>query len=136
MVRLTLNIEAINKLNFLNAQWKFEPIYKSYEEFKKELERITSIEDDSSRIKQINLFWKEMLNKKQIPFRFNDKVAFLYKGNYDSVYWNGDFNSWGKSKSIDNKGKRVNNSDIWILEYSFPPDARIDYKIVRDTIDK
>jgi enterochelin esterase family protein len=63
----------------------------------------------------------------------NDSVAFLYKGEADSVFWQGDFNGWGSLAGghiFNNRGYRVGKSDVWRMKAAFPPNARIDYKIV------
>lgn len=61
---------------------------------------------------------------------YEDSVAFLYRGEATSVSWIGDFNQWGYKSDFNSKGKRIPNTDIWILKASFPKDARLDYKIV------
>ena len=75
-------------------------------------------------------FWKELKKSNQIPFKVDDSVAFLYRGAAKSVEWMGDFNGSGYDKKFDNKGKKIANTDVWILKTSFPKDARLDYKIV------
>jgi enterochelin esterase family protein len=104
--------------------------FKTYHSFKEELFKLANIEDSTKRKRLLNQFWAGLKKDKQIPFRINDSVAFLYKGPADTVEWNGDFNAWQRVKSIDTKGKRVGKSDIWILETTLPKNARIDYKIV------
>ncbi|HNP17817.1 MAG TPA: alpha/beta hydrolase-fold protein [Fulvivirga sp.] len=79
----------------------------------------------------IEQYWGILLQKGQ-PVVWDDSVAFVYRGEAKSVIWNGDFNSWGKSKAFQNKGTRLGKSDIWILKAKFPADARLDYKIVVD----
>jgi len=77
-----------------------------------------------------NSLFDSLSNQQQIPFVSNDSVAFLYKGEASSVSWIGDFNGWGYDEKFNNKGKRIPNTDIWILKSSFPKDARLDYKIL------
>ena len=74
--------------------------------------------------------WTELRSGGKIPFAVNDSVAFLYKGNARSVSWMGDFNGWGYDKKFNNAGKKIPNSDIWILKASLPNDGRMDYKIM------
>jgi enterochelin esterase family protein len=100
--------------------------FKSFSEFKKEL--IELCEKDNKQ--GLEKFWNYLKNSNQIPFRFKDSVAFLYKGSANSVDFQGDFNSWGNMPAINIKAEKSGNSDIWLLEKSFPIDARIDYKIV------
>lgn len=70
--------------------------------------------------------------QRKIPFVVNDSVAFLYKGKGNTVAWMGDFNGWGYYKDVPNQGKKIPNTNIWILKMKFPTDARLDYKIVID----
>jgi enterochelin esterase-like enzyme len=79
---------------------------------------------------ELDTYWETLAHNRQIPLVENDSVAFLYRGNAKSVTWMGDFNGWGYNKNFPNKGKRIPNTDIWILKTSFPVDARLDYKIV------
>lgn len=74
--------------------------------------------------------WSELKAAGSIPYAVEDSVAFLYKGNANSVTWMGDFNGWGYDKKFKNAGTRIPNSDIWILRASLPKDARLDYKIM------
>jgi enterochelin esterase-like enzyme len=74
--------------------------------------------------------WNELVEAGDIPLVYGDSVAFLYKGNANSVMWMGDFNGWGRNAKFQNKGLRIPGSDLWILKAIFPQDARLDYKIV------
>lgn len=79
--------------------------------------------------------WKEFATAHTIPFAYEDSVAFLYKGNVNSITWMGDFNGWGYDKKFKNAGTKIPNSDIWILRTSLPKDARLDYKIILNGTD-
>jgi enterochelin esterase-like enzyme len=76
--------------------------------------------------------WGDLINRSRIPLTKLDSVAFLYRGEANSVEWMGDFNGWGYDKNFNNKGERIPGTDIWILKTSFPKDARLDYKLVVD----
>lgn len=82
---------------------------------------------------RLTALWDSLVIHKQIPFILGDSVAFLYMGdtNTNSVKWAGDFNGWNPEQQ-DYSGKRVGLSNIWMVEKSFPLDARLDYKIVVD----
>ncbi len=67
-----------------------------------------------------------------VPMTYADSVAFLYRGEANSVAWLGDFNAWGYEKNTFRQGTKIPGTDIWILKASFPRDARLDYKIVID----
>jgi len=63
--------------------------------------------------------------------RLGDSVAFLYRGEAKTVSWAGDFNGWHPAQP-GYAGTRSGLANIWIAVQKFPPDARIDYKIVVD----
>jgi enterochelin esterase family protein len=79
---------------------------------------------------EVNKVWHELVEAEHIPLIAEDSVAFLYRGQANSVAWVGDFNRWGYSETFNNKGKRIRDTDIWILKAKFPIDSRLDYKIV------
>jgi enterochelin esterase-like enzyme len=87
----------------------------------------------SNTIKRLNdtTFFAQ-LKAKGIPLVVLDSVAFLYKGEAKSVAWIGDFNGWGYDKTFQNQGKKIPNTNIWILKASFAKNARLDYKILID----
>jgi enterochelin esterase-like enzyme len=74
--------------------------------------------------------WRDLSDRENIPFVYEDSVAFLYRGNAESVTWMGDFNRWGLNREFNNTGSRIPGTDIWVLKTSFPKNARIDYKIL------
>jgi enterochelin esterase family protein len=74
--------------------------------------------------------WTTLAEAQQIPFTTGDSVAFLYRGEANTVAWMGDFNGWGYDKKFKNKGSRIPGTTLWLLKTSFPADARLDYKIV------
>ena len=74
--------------------------------------------------------YQSLVDAKKIPLVENDSVAFLYKGEANSVVWMGDFNGWGYDANFPNKGKKIPHTNIWLLKTSFPKNARLDYKIV------
>lgn len=82
---------------------------------------------DTSRSAKV---FQALVDEKKIPFIFKDSVAFLYKGEANTVAWMGDFNGWGYDANFPNKGKKIPHTNIWLLKASFPKDARLDYKIV------
>jgi len=81
---------------------------------------------------KVETVWKELSETENIPLIVEDSVAFMYRGHAQSVVWMGDFNRWGLNRQFANAGKRIPNTDIWILRTSFPKEARLDYKIVID----
>jgi enterochelin esterase family protein len=110
----------------LNAQ--------DYAQLKKFNSELTSIKESPQEIKQAKAeqLWKDLQVNQQIPLIENDSVYFLYQGEARSVAFVGDFNGWGYQKNIDNLGKRVEGTALWIFKIKFPKDARLDYKILID----
>ncbi|MCS6989442.1 MAG: alpha/beta hydrolase-fold protein [Chloroherpetonaceae bacterium] len=106
--------------------------FHSYFDFRESLFSIASLRDAELRAGLLDALWVALRKTEQIPFKLGPRVAFLYKGEAQSVHWHGDFNAWGHARSIDSRGERVGKSDIWILERELPRNARIDYKIVVD----
>lgn len=104
--------------------------FSSFQAWRDTLFQLASQSADSAGRARLNAFWSAMLEARRIPFAIGDSVGFLYRGNASSVRWNGDFNSWGNATQVRSSGVLLPNSDIWLLEQSFPSDARIDYKIV------
>lgn len=81
---------------------------------------------------EVSKRWNDLVESENIPLVAEDSVAFLYRGEANSMAWMGDFNGWGYNKDFNSKGKRIPGTDIWILKASFPKDARLDYKILVD----
>jgi enterochelin esterase-like enzyme len=105
--------------------------FQSFSDFRKELIRVAEIPDSVVRKKVTSDFWNQLKQDNQIPYRFGDSVAFLYRGDVKEVSWAGDFNGW-QPASANHLGKRLGISDIWINFQKFPADSRLDYKIVVD----
>ncbi len=100
-----------------------------------ELNDLSSIKDDSLRSLKADQLWESLRSENQIPYTSDSSVVFLYRGSANSVQWHGDFNSWGEFKAYKNKGTQVAGTNIWMLKTTFPPDARLDYKIAVDDKD-
>ncbi|MEP1140498.1 MAG: alpha/beta hydrolase-fold protein [Balneola sp.] len=93
---------------------------------------ISSIQSETQRKSETDSLWSRLIKEGQIPFKQDSVAIFLFKGEADQVSWNGDFNSWSGDKSFDNAGTKVEGTNIWMLNTTFPPDARIDYKVTID----
>jgi len=111
------------------TQYNIDFTFESFADFKSELTKIAVIESEAEREFLLSQFWDTLKTRKQIPFVFEDSVAFLYKGEATSVSWAGDFNGWWET-AIGYEGIPVGLSNVWINEQKFPIDARLDYKIV------
>lgn len=103
-----------------------DTLFASYGAFSDSLEAVVS----SGEATALDAFWQVLKDANQVPFAHGDSVAFLYRGAASQVAWNGDFNAWGGAQGVASAGRRLGGSDVWILEHTFPADARIDYKIV------
>jgi enterochelin esterase-like enzyme len=105
-------------------------VFDSYDAFK---ERVTTISNlsEAERTAALDALWKQLNAANQIPFAFGDHVAFLYHGPASSVAVAGDFNEWNPKQDAA-RATQVANTDLWMLEKTFPADARLDYKLVFD----
>ncbi len=101
-------------------------------ELEEQLNDISAIQDKSQRKVEADSLWARLIENDQIPFKQDSTAIFLFKGEADQVSWNGDFNSWSGDNSFNNKGSKVKGTNIWMLKTTFPPDARVDYKITID----
>ncbi len=105
------------------------------DEANKRLDQIEQAENAEIAQQLANELWQELAVADQIPFTSDSTVIFLYKGDAESVRWNGDFNSWGGNKSIQIVGEQIGNTNLWAATASFPPDARLDYKLTINEAD-
>jgi enterochelin esterase family protein len=105
--------------------------FSSFSDFRKTLNSIAAITDETLRLEKMNSFWDSLKINKQIPFVFEDSVALLYKGTASTVKWAGDFNGWNPDYG-NYTGIKVGESNVWIVVKTYPLDARLDYKIVKD----
>jgi enterochelin esterase family protein len=115
---------------FLFLVW-MDGAAQNYRAFQKTLKELYTFSSKDSVAVQsaVDTWWSARLKKGQVPLVGGDSVAFLYRGTATSIAWNGDFNFWG-SKPFNNQGRRVANTNVWVLKCSFPSRARLDYKIV------
>lgn len=102
--------------------------FSSIEDFKQTLFAIAGLPDDTEREIRLEALLDSMVSNNQVPFAINDSVIFIYQGNASQVKWVGDFNGWNANAGY--SGIQVSGTNVWIAEKSFPPDARLDYKIV------
>jgi len=91
------------------------------------ISKLNDLTATSTTSGELNQFWNQLLATGNFPFAIGNKVAFLYRGNANSVSWPGDFNGWDVTAD---PGTQLGISDIWILEKQYPSDTRLSYKIV------
>lgn len=102
----------------------------SYQAFKDSLALFSGLTGATERTNRLNAFWNRLKAAKRIPFAVGNQVAFMYKGAGSSTTAiAGDFNGWSPSGTAW-QGKKVINLDLHLIETTFPPDARLDYKWV------
>ncbi len=112
-----------------NPNYVRQEIYPSYQDFKNDLFAIVGIADPTQRASQLNTFWNALQAAGQVPYAQGSQVAFLYRGSAGTVAWPGDFNGWNPGSSSW-QGTQFAGTDLWIVEKTFPVDARLDYKVV------
>lgn len=110
----------------------FERPPQSPQELERTFHEIEQITDVSQRRAKAHALWSSLKQAGKIPFTHDSTVVFIYYGEAESVKWNGDFNSWGENTAIQISGKNITGTDLWYARYTFPSDARLDYKIVRN----
>lgn len=99
------------------------------------VEEIRKIGDDGARLERLEGFWSGLAAAGDVPFIREGEVLFLYRGEAEMIRWYGDWNGWGREGEAacdPCRGRRVEGTDLWMLAASFPSDARLDYKIVRN----
>ncbi|MBN2572120.1 MAG: esterase family protein, partial [Ignavibacteriales bacterium] len=111
-----------------------DSLFSSVADFNKYLDSLCNISNVNKRDSVINLFWSNLISHKQIPFVIGDTVVFLFKGSGLPIQWAGDFNGWDPN-STGWTGSKIGSTSVWRLIKSFPTDARLDYKIVKNTSD-
>ncbi len=102
-------------------------MFVSYSAMKNRLLGITATADPMERESALDALWDSLRTRNQFPFVAGDSVAFLYRGDAETVTFPGDFNGWEPSPP---QAKRLGKSSAWLQENIFPRDARLDYKIV------
>jgi len=106
-----------------------------FDRFEASVNRILEEPNPEIKTQQLHTFYDSLLSEGSIPFIAGDAVAFLFKGDAESVNWHGDFDGWTRAKDVRTSGSRISDSNLWILRKNFPLDARLDYKIVLDGVD-
>lgn len=109
-----------------------EPSSSKADQLIYQFQQIASLSDESLRTTRIDAIWDSLTINKLIPLTEDSTALFLFRGDAESVSWNGDFNSWSGDKRVDTQGSNIMGTDIWFLKMNFPPDSRLDYKITID----
>lgn len=85
-------------------------------------------------VAQTDTFWREITSLGQMPLVFGDTAVFFYRGPATTVEWIGDFTTWQTGKPL--AGAQVGKTGIWAAQRRFPRDARLDYKIRVDGLQR
>jgi len=102
--------------------------FRSFEEFWETLMAFGRMDAGTERDAKVDSFWSTLADANQIPFVHGDSVAFLCRSDRGLVQWPGDFNGWGRDDL--QWGFRIGDTDLYVLDRTFPRDARLDYKIL------
>ncbi len=102
--------------------------FKSIHDFEACWDSLLLVSDSVLREQQMQDFWDSLKTNQQIPFRWHDTAVFLYRGS-SAPTWVGDFNGWGSEMEAW-VGQKMGETKYWSLKKSFPPNARLDYKII------
>ena len=94
------------------------------------IETIRTTDPPKDRQAQVDHLWDELTAAGRIPFIDGEDVAFLYRGEADTVDWIGDFNGFAPSGGV--KGERIEGTDLWMAVTRFPMNARFEYGILLD----
>jgi len=102
---------------------------KSISQLESKIDSIALIADSHKRDSSSSYLISSLKLNNKIPFTENDSVLFIYNGSASSIYWAGDFTGWGTNPK-QYTGKKRGLSNLWTVKAIFPPDARLDYKII------
>ncbi len=127
---------AVHLLIFLLAIESYSQDYSLLLKVQSDLRNISLLSDTTVRKAELDKWWTDLIEHKHIPLAVEDSAIFFYRGDAKTVTWTGDFNAWGYVRDYKNKGVRVAGTDVWCLKASFPKDARLDYKIVINNMDR
>lgn len=104
-------------------------VFNSISDFNAVIDKLVALPDSLESQKRLNDLFDSLRFNNKIPFVLGDSVVFLYNGSGSVVSWAGDFNGWSATASSW-QGMKLGKSRLWRLTKTFPPDARLDYKIV------
>lgn len=108
--------------------------YSSYKEFKTTINELSEIKNSNIRDSLIAIVLDSLKCNDQIPFKIDTMVMFIYHGEATNISFTGDFDNWtGNNKKY--RAQKLNKSNLWIVEQTFPDNARFDYQIVVNTPD-
>ena len=128
-IRVILSLTLLSVLAVPSTSAQVDLLFDSYIAFKDSLTTLTQIADATERDEKLSALWDSLRAHQQIPFKHGASVAFLYRGSGTRIQVAGDFNGWNPNAGT---ASLMAPSNVWIREETFPEDARLDYKIVRN----
>lgn len=75
----------------------------------------------------VDAVWEDLTTNSILPYIEGDQAVFMYRRGIGEVQIAGDFNFWTPTTMY-----RYGETDLWYATYTFPDDARLEYKIVLD----
>jgi enterochelin esterase-like enzyme len=127
---LPMGIFMLFYLNACQTESTEEDDFIAVFEMEAELSAIRTAATEQEAQALADALWGYLKEHQRIPYCVDTHAYFFYKGNANTIRWNGDFNRWGGLSSFASSAERVGESDLWLWKTSFPADARLDYKIV------
>lgn len=106
--------------------------FESLQAFRDSVSTLASLPDVTERNMRLQALWDTLTVHQAAPLVTRDSVAFLFRGDVDSVRWMGTFNNYGQATFLDTRGTRIGGSDIWLWATHLPQDARVDYWVEVD----
>lgn len=107
-------------------------VYASYADFKADMNSIVAMPTGAARDTAFDGFFNTLQAAGQVPYAQDNQVAFLYRNSAaSSVAFPGDHTGWSASSGTAT-ASRLGTTDVWIKELTYPTDARLDYKVVRN----
>jgi len=82
---------------------------------------------DKRRLKAQSL-WMDVVTTKQQPVTIDNRALFLFHGKAQHVTLVGDWSYWQPNTSL----QRIEHTDLFYAIVQFPPDARLQYKMIVD----
>ena len=91
------------------------------------LDAASDLTDTAEREAALDAIWDALREADRIPFASGDSAVFLWRGAATGVAVAGDHTGWDPSRA---PLARIGQGDIWARVERFPPEARLDYKLV------
>jgi len=101
--------------------------FETMAEFRQYIDRVEEADEEEGQALVEDL-WVTLVADDRVPLVFGEQIAFLYRGEAETVAWQGDFSEWGRREAL--QGRRIGETDLWFAELRLPLDARVNYRVV------